>query len=169
VMSRPLILAAMLLTLVTMGCSGAPSEGIIVIDSSLKLKEQSAFILAFDEWFEAIPELRRPIEISDREATVTRVEGPSPIEEEGVTILAKAFPHGSIRVWPDMIGSEEEFHATALHEVGHYLGILGHIEDGQIMYPHYEPTRPVCISQEDIDELCEQRGGCLYPTYPSCD
>lgn len=149
------------------GCSGADDER-MVIDPKFNLDQQVMILEATERWFEAIPDLRRPVYISD-EPNIIREFGDAPTDGEYVT-LGESFPFQFIALYTTAIESDEKFSHVALHELGHYFGVLGHVDDGQIMarYHDGDSTAEHCISAEDIAAVCDGIGGCEQETFPEC-
>lgn len=158
-----------MLMLAIAGCSGdARPRSLVVVDDSFSLKQQSVIIEVFDEWFSAIPELTKRIEISDEEdPDIANNVGPAP-ETQTHRRLGSALATVHVTIWTQATDTEEKFRATVKHEIGHFLGARGHHEEEGIMSAHYEPEASLCITQADIDLVCALWGGCIGATYPEC-
>lgn len=137
----------------SMACTSEPVVE-LRIDSNLPLVWQEATVLSAEEWFEAVPEARVPVLIVDRDANFTDSGcGPKALgcrdweghdrgrvfyEVERVSQSGDAVPEIERRV--------------ARHEVGHWLGIRGHLAPGNAMAPSIGDTSHT-LTELDISTL----------------
>ncbi len=127
-----------------LGATGCTSEPVVElrIDSGLPLVWQEATVLGAEQWFEAVPESRVPILIVDDKPNVTDSGcGPTSLgcrEWQG-------HRHGRIAYEVSRVAGSDEGvpdveRRVALHEVGHWLGIVGHLAPGHVMAPNIMDT-----------------------------
>lgn len=86
----------------------------------------------------------------------------------GLMVYGKGENSGNIIVFDEV--PPDQFYATALHEVGHLLG-MRHSKNGawSVMEPH---ARANCVADWDAAQLCQLYGcvptpGCPEPSFPS--
>lgn len=141
---------------ISSACAGCTSEPVaeLRIDSSLPLVWQEATIEGAEAWFEAVPEARVPILVVDQKPNVTASRcGPRSLgcrdwqgNDRGMIFFEVERVQGLGR---DMEDIEMR---VARHEVGHWLGIRGHLAPGNTMAPTIGGTSPA-LTHEDIAKL----------------
>jgi len=147
---------SMLATVVALSSLGCTSEPVaeMRIDSSLPLVWQEATITVAEEWFTAVPEARLPILIVDEDANVTGAGcGPHSLGCRGW----RGNDRGKIfyeveRVAGSNGGVQDIELRVARHEVGHWLGIRGHLEPGTSMAATIGDTSHE-LTERDVDAL----------------
>lgn len=115
------------------------------------------------QWHERVPSTAQPIELTDGQADVHC--GPLPWwheHPEGDVTLAVTAHDGYWRgIWADTDAIPQELALTvALHELGHFYGVVGHfLPPGHVMSSKAR-TAGVRLTEGDVEELCRHRGDC---------
>jgi len=138
---------------ITAGCTSEPVAE-LRIDSSLPLVWQEATIEGAEAWFEAVPEARVPILVVDEKPNVTASRcGPRSLgcrdwrgNDRGMIFFEVDRVEGMGRQIDDVEVR------VARHEVGHWLGIRGHLAPGNTMAPTIGGTS-AALTHEDIAKL----------------
>jgi len=138
---------------ISAGCTSEPITELRV-DSNLPLVWQEATITGAEAWFEAVPEARVPILVVDEKPNVTASRcGPRSLgcrDWQGQDRGMIFFEVDRVR---SLGGDIEDIEArVARHEVGHWLGIRGHLAPGNTMAPTIGGTSPA-LTQDDIAKL----------------
>ena len=136
-------------------CSSEPVAELRV-DAKLPIIWQEATVEGAEQWFEAVPEARVPILIVDEKPNVTESScGPRSLgcrdwegTDRGMIYFEVARVAQSTEAIPDIE------RRVARHEVGHWLGIRGHLEPGNTMAPTIGGTTPN-LTERDIARLRE--------------
>ena len=138
-----------------LGCTSEPVAE-LRIDSNLPLVWQEATIVGAEEWFEAVPEARVPVLVVDRDANVTDSGcGPRSLGCRGW----RGDDRGKIYFEVERVRHAHESvddveFRVARHEIGHWLGIVGHLAPGNTMAPTIGDTSHE-LTRLDIDTLRE--------------
>ena len=144
---------SILVCVISAGCTSEPVAE-LRIDSSLPLVWQEATVEGAESWFEAVPEARVPILIVDEKPNVTASGcGPRSLgcrdwqgQDRGMIFFETARVAGYER------DVEDIERRVARHEVGHWLGIRGHLAPGNTMAPTIGGTSEA-LTHDDIAKL----------------
>jgi hypothetical protein len=153
----------------------------VYITKSLSDLEKSIFTEAATEWYNATNGIARFIVVYDKEDTF-------PLEmrekEHIDLVVVRAVPANSFIVWkldlllqgemlglcdifedpttlylvPERFGSLTEYKTVIMHELGHALMGMGHLDEegdyGSLMVPAYD-GKYNCITKKDLDWFCD--------------
>ena len=139
--------------MLALGCTSEPIVE-LRIDSELPVVWQQAMVDGAEEWFAAVPEARVPVLVVDDKPNVVASScGP---ESFGCR-QRRGDSHGVIsfeveRVVQSGRALDELELRVARHEVGHWLGITGHLAQGTAMAPTIGTTSRH-LTPADIAEL----------------
>jgi hypothetical protein len=129
------LIAMIVLAAVAMGC--APEMTEIAVSPDFTPEQTEMFIDAAETWFSAVPESRVPLVISeDRGSGAVKIGKPKRCvrrNEAGETKLLQG-KAPVIHICLNMIWTDEQFRAVAMHELGHALARRSkHLSDGHVM------------------------------------
>jgi hypothetical protein len=139
--------------ILAIGCTSEPIVE-LRIDSELPVVWQQALVEGAEEWFAAVPEARVPILIVDDKPNVIASScGPDSFgcrqrREDGHGVISLEVE----RVVQSGRKLDELELRVARHEVGHWLGISGHLAHGNAMAPTIGSTSRH-LTPADIAEL----------------
>lgn len=155
------VVGLLVLVFVGLGCSPAPEPypARIRIDARFSPEQTEALIAGFDAWFDAVPQLRRSIEVTHRDPNVIAEGSPDP-EHQGEYVGATTEHYH--RIWLDRTKLDKrgaDYRVIAMHEAGHFFGHYGHGAAGTVMAAYYSQVA-FYITRADILSLCQQRGDC---------
>lgn len=135
----------------------------IVISSEFEPWQIEAIEAAAERWFEAIPEVRTDVSVSDDSPNIY----PTYVSW-GENKLGGSKDGRYVKLYMPLLNDEELFGKVVLHELGHYLGAHGHTESGSLMDAWLDDAAD-CIAREDIELVCNgRRGGCRDYGTPEC-
>lgn len=128
----------------------------IRIDPAFSSDEAEAIAGAAEEWFEYVPSARVEVSVGTP-ATIVRRPGEKRAAHGGLILGLSSTNTTSL--FPDSIAlSGVPFVAVARHELGHFLGMRGHIDDRTALMAALPGSLE--ITDADVAALCEARGDC---------
>lgn len=138
-----------------------PSRFEVRIDAALSVEQQSAIVRAADKW--SAQGFEMPVSIVDHDANFHAGECEEPIaagctwpgsETRFVLSETDRMVCGTVDGLTDC--ERLTFHLVALHELGHFFGILGHLPKGNVMYIGGDLPLPAEeLTSEDVAAMRE--------------
>lgn len=157
---------ALALALALTGCAGTLDPGDKVRAVGFRQPELAALQAAVDEWNEAAPALGLTLTVFDGDWTISRANFNGekyghaseldPLIRIDADLLARHFPGKGLA----------HLQSTAMHEIGHALGLRGHAPAGLMKRYH---TGQTCIDDVTLAWLWRERpelGPGMRPTCP---
>lgn len=139
-------LICLLCTALTISCSGRPPGGDLLISNEFSAARVRLMQAAAQEWFDAIPEAQRCVRVANPGERVI-VYSTEAFADDGTRGEAQRFT----RIVMLRTLDDELFRVVFLHEMGHYLGLRGHTEDG--IMRAYDLTADDVITASDVEAV----------------
>lgn len=167
------LLGALLLAATTVGCGDYQHEDectMYIDPTGMSPEEVDVVVSAVEEWNVALDGLveMHPVIGTPRVGTtfphVIRVatEKETDYSDHAVAVTMQ---HITIQLMMPKIrqsplGALEQLKGTTLHELGHHLGLDHSRHEDSLMYPNpSEVDRPTCITQHEVEAICQQFHG----------